>query len=90
MKIKRDYLKRIVKEEYTRILMEQLVREEPASLEAMDTEQLMAMLQATECPMARQEIESELSFRTMEDQPLARDNRGSEYMHTLVDDISYY
>lgn len=90
MKIKRDYLKRIVKEEYTRILMEQLVREEPASLEAMDAEQLMAMLQATECPVARQEIEIELSSRAMEDQPLARDNRGSEYMHTLADDTSYY
>ena len=86
MKIKRDYLKKIIKEEYTRILMEQMVVQQPTALQGMDEQQLLAMLQATECPHAQQEIEAELEART---QPLARDNRGSEYMHTLADDIRY-
>lgn len=89
MKINRDYLKRIVKEEYTRIIMEQMIVQQPAALQGMDEQQLLAMLQATECPHAQQEIEDELDARAMESQPLARDNRGSEYMYTLVGDNDY-
>mgnify|MGYP001392536601 CR=1 FL=1 len=65
MKISQKKLRKIIKEEYKRILMEQMVREEPGALGAMSEDQLLAMLQATECPVAREEIELELDGRAM-------------------------
>ena len=63
MKINKRSLKKIIKEEYKRIKMEQMIREEPAALSAMGDDQLYAMLDATECPHAREEIEAELVSR---------------------------
>ena len=63
MKINKRRLKKIIKEEYKRIKMEQMVREEPGALSAMSDDQLYAMLDATECPHAREEIEMELGLR---------------------------
>jgi hypothetical protein len=65
MKINKKNLKKIIKEEYKRIKMEQMIRQEPGALGAMDDDQLLAMLQATECPHAREEIELELNGRAM-------------------------
>ena len=63
MKINKNKLKKIIKEEYKRILMEQMIREEPAALSALSDDELYAMLDVTQCPVAKEEIEVELGLR---------------------------